>query len=180
MTDRVTEFASIASIEAYLEAMAAVRCEVPDLSELDHGLQCAAELQAVAPDDLELQIAGLVHDISHGQCHIRDHADIGGAAVRKVLGQRVAALVQRHVDAKRYLISLDPDYLARLSPVSVKTFELQGGLMSEAEIAAFAADPYRDDAIRVREADDAAKTPGRDVPGLDSWRPVLRLVAARA
>jgi predicted HD phosphohydrolase len=150
------------------------------LSELDHGLQCAAELKAMAPDDIELQIAGLVHDISHGQCHIRDHGDIGGAAVRHVLGERVAALVQRHVAAKRYLISLDQSYLARLSPTSIKTFELQGGLMTTAEIETFAADPHRDDAIRVREADDAAKVPGRDVPGLDSWRDALRRVAANA
>ena len=180
MNDTLTQFASVADLEAYLETMATVSCEAPNLSELDHGLQCAAELKAIAPDDIELQIAGLVHDISHGQGHIRDHGDIGGAAVRALLGKRVAALVQRHIVAKRYLISLDESYLARLSPISVKTFELQGGLMTAGEIAAFAADPYREDAIRLREADDAAKVPGRDVPGLDAWRDVLRRITVRA
>ena len=180
MNDTVTNFASVADLETFLEAMAGVPCEAPGLSELDHGLQCAAELKAMAPNDIGLQIAGLVHDISHGQCHIRDHGDVGGAAIRDLLGERVAALVQRHVAAKRYLISLDEGYLARLSPTSIKTFELQGGLMSPAEIEAFASDPYRGDAIRVREADDAAKVPGRNVPGLDTWRDALRQVAARA
>lgn len=180
MNDRVMNFASVADMEAYLEAMADVSCEAPGLSELDHGLQCAAELKAMAPNDVELQIAGLVHDISHGECHIRDHGDVGGAAVRDLLGERVAALVQRHVAAKRYLISINEGYMARLSPTSLKTFELQGGLMSPAEIAAFASDPYSRDAIRVREADDAAKVPGRAVPGLDTWRDALRHVAARA
>ena len=32
---------------------------------LDHGLQTAAVLRATHPDDLELQVAGLVHDLGH-------------------------------------------------------------------------------------------------------------------
>ena len=49
-----------------LAAMASDPSEETDgLSELDHGLQCAFELAAVRPDDHELQVAGLVHDIGH-------------------------------------------------------------------------------------------------------------------
>ena len=178
MNETATNFASVADLEAYLETMAGVPGEMPGLSELDHGLQCAAELKVMVPDDIELQVAGLVHDISHGQVHIRDHGAQGAAAVRLLLGERVAALVQRHVTAKRYLISLDPDYLAKISFTSMETFLLQGGLMSPEEITAFAADPHCEDAILLRIADDAAKMPGRDVPKLDSWRDALRSVAA--
>ena len=39
MTDSVTDFASLDDLERYLEAMAAMPCEEPGLSELDHGLQ---------------------------------------------------------------------------------------------------------------------------------------------
>ena len=39
--------------------------EADGLSELDHGLQCAYELSCLQPDDAELQVAGLVHDIGH-------------------------------------------------------------------------------------------------------------------
>ncbi|MFM8856756.1 MAG: hypothetical protein ACKOI2_06050, partial [Actinomycetota bacterium] len=36
--------------------------EADGFSELDHALQTAAILREVAPDDVELHIAGLVHD----------------------------------------------------------------------------------------------------------------------
>lgn len=180
MSSVALDFSTVEEIEAHLEAMEHIPCEGPTLSDLDHALQCAAELKLAAPDDVELQIAGLVHDIAHSKCHIRDHGNVGSAAVRRVLGERVAALVQRHIAAKRYLVSTSPEYLARLSETSVKTFELQGGLMTSQEIEDFAVDPYRDDAIKIREADDAAKIPGRAVPGLDAWRASLRLVAERA
>ena len=32
---------------------------------LDHGLQTATGLRATHPDDVELQVAGLVHDLGH-------------------------------------------------------------------------------------------------------------------
>ena len=47
-----------------LESLSGTPGEV-GLSELDHGLQCAYELSCTRPDDEELQIAGLVHDIGH-------------------------------------------------------------------------------------------------------------------
>src|SRR5207302_10655763 len=37
--------------------------DAEDVDLLAHGLQCAALLAGVAPDDEELQIAGLVHDV---------------------------------------------------------------------------------------------------------------------
>ena len=180
MNDSVTQPTSIEALQDFLQSMAQLPGELPGLSELDHGLQCAAELKASAPHDIELQIAGLVHDISHGRCHIRDHGDVGGAVVRQLLGDRVATLVRLHVAAKRYLITCDASYLSRLSPVSIRTFELQGGLMTAGELERFAADPCRDAAILLRNADDAAKSPGRVVPGLHSWHDALRHVAARS
>jgi predicted HD phosphohydrolase len=33
--------------------------------------------------------------------------------------------------------------------------------------------------VALRTADDDAKVPGADVPGLDHWLPVIRSVAAR-
>lgn len=174
----VTHFSSIEDLETFLESTSRLPMEEPGLFELAHGLQCAAELAAASPDDVELQIAGLVHDICHGQCHISIHASVGADAVRNVLGDRVAELVGLHVAAKRYLISTDDDYASRLSGVSTRTLELQGGGMSAEEIAAFEANPNAADAILLRKADEAAKTPGRVVPDLDHWKPALRRIAA--
>lgn len=175
----VTHFDTLEALEAFLEETAAIPMLEPGLHELEHGLQCAAELEISAPDDIELQVAGLVHDVCHGQCHIRIHDEVGGEAVRSVLGDRVADLVKLHVAAKRYLVTKTLDYAAGLSPISTETLALQGGLMTPDEVAAFEANPLADDAILLRKADDAAKTPGRVVPGLDHWRPRLRQVAAR-
>jgi predicted HD phosphohydrolase len=170
-------FADLASLEAFLAGMATARCEAPGLSELDHGLQCAAELEAVAPADEALQIAGLLHDIAHGQAWIGVHAGVGEAAIGDLFGARVARLVGLHVAAKRYKVTTDPAYRARLSRVSVRTLALQGGEMTAAEIAAFEAEDCWRDALILREADEAAKVPRRSVPGLDAWLPVMRRLA---
>lgn len=174
-------FADLAALGGHLAQMAAEPCEAAGLSELDHGLQCAAALKAAAPQDVELQIAGLLHDVAYGRPYLGAHHRFGAEAIRGLFGARVAQLVALHVDAKRYLVSTDAAYRARLSPVSIKTLAAQGGEMTAQEVAAYEAQAYWRDGVRLREADDAAKTPGRAVPGLDAWRPVLRrLVRAEA
>ncbi|MFF1396177.1 inositol oxygenase family protein [Streptomyces sp. NPDC058287] len=156
--------------------------DTPDLSgdpvDLhDHALQTAALLRRGHPSDKELQLAGLVHDIGHLLCPGDDagHADTAAAAVRGLLGERVARLVQLHVPAKRYLAASDP---ARgLSPQSALTLETQGGPMTPEEAAAFAHDPLADDAVTLRQADDAGKVVGLDAGVMEDWRPVVELVA---
>ena len=142
-----------------------------------HGLQCAYELEQRAPDDVELQVAGLVHDVAHRVTTEAMHGIVGADIVRPLLGERVASLVKLHVDAKRYLVTVDADYRATLSPESVHTLALQGGDMDDNECAAFEAEPDGDDALVLRRADEAAKVEGRDVPGLDHWEDILRRVA---
>ncbi len=153
--------------------MAHLECEEPGLTELQHALQCAQALERAAPDDIELQVAGLVHDICQGEGHDR----VGADAVRPILGERVASLVGLHVAAKRYLVSRDHGYRARLSRVSIDTLQTQGGVMTAAEAAAFEADRYGPDAIRLRLADEAAKVIGATVDGLEAWLPRLRELA---
>jgi predicted HD phosphohydrolase len=148
------------------------------LSELDHALQCAAELERRCPDDVELQIAGLVHDIGRPSGPPADHGRRGAAAVRPVLGARVAALVEAHVSAKRYLIATDPGYRATLSPASLEALERPGGAVGADEVAAFEALPHWREALELRRADEAARVPGRVVPGLGHWIMALRHMGA--
>ena len=148
---------------------------------LDHHLQCAAGLAALRPDDLELQVAGLVHDVGHDvspEGREREHGITGAAFVRPVLGERVARLVELHVPAKRYLVAVDPGYRATLSAGSIRTLEMQGDALSPAEQAELEADPHLADALELRRADEAAKEAGRVVPPLDAWLPALEAVAA--
>jgi predicted HD phosphohydrolase len=145
---------------------------------LSHGLQCAERLRTWHPEDLELQVAGLVHDIGHLLQPGEDatHGVTAAAAIRELLGERVARLVEHHVPAKRYLVTTDANYLSRLSPVSVETLTAQGGLMTHEEVIACEQLPDWNAGLELRRADEAAKSPGRVVPGLDAWRPVIAQV----
>jgi predicted HD phosphohydrolase len=152
--------------------------EAVAFTELDHGLQCAFELRHRFPHDVGLQLAGLVHDVGHRFGPDASHGRVGAEVVRPALGPRVAALVEAHVPAKRYLVATDPAYVDRLSPDSVRTLALQGGGLTPDEIRVFTARPHAQAAVALRRADEDAKVPGRVVPGLDDWIPVL-LAGAR-
>ena len=151
------------------------------VTALAHHLQCAALLAQDAPDDVELQVAGLVHDVASSMVPrpSGDHAAIGAELVRPLLGDRVADLVGGHVEAKRYLVTVDPGYRALLSDGSTTTLSLQGEDLSPAELDAFERAPLRDDWVTLRRADDRAKVVGASVPGLDHWRATLDGVASR-
>ena len=150
------------------------------LSELDHMLQCAFELSVDRPDDPELQVAGLVHDVGHEVGSDADHGSLGAAFVRPVLGDRVADLVDAHVPAKRYLVATDAGYRERLSADSIRTLAVQGEELPSEEIEAFRRSSVFEDALVLRRADEAAKVPRRVVPGLDHWVDALRAASFRA
>jgi predicted HD phosphohydrolase len=176
---------SVDELVAFLAACDSVVDSLgPDGDPIDtlaHSLQCAHVLATRAPDDLELQVAGLVHDLGHvvdGGDPV-DHGEIGGAYVRELLGPRVARLVELHVPAKRYLVTTDARYAGRLSGGSTFSLDLQGGGMNADEVAAFASDPCGNDATILRRADEAAKVIGRVVPDVGTWIPALGAVAAQ-
>ena len=154
-------------------------CEAVDL--LAHALQCAHLLSREAPDDLELQVAGLVHDVYHAVDPSADatHDREGARLVAPLLGGRVARLVGGHVAAKRYLVSTDPAYRQALSTRSVETLAHQGGELDGVARRAIDESPDRDALLALRRADDRAKVPGAVVPAITHWRPVVeQLVSA--
>ncbi len=147
----------------------------PDVDGLAHALQCGAILRVEHPDDPELAIAGLVHDladIAFPNDH-RDHARVGSALVAPLLGERIARLVGAHVDAKRYLVATDPSYRAQLSPRSVETLAAQGDALDDETQARMANDPDLDAILTLRRADERAKDPNGRPPALATWRPLL-------
>jgi predicted HD phosphohydrolase len=147
---------------------------------LPHSLQCAARLSDVAPDDDELIVAGLVHDIGHRlqPGHPVEHGMVAADAVRGLLGERVAALVELHVPAKRYLVTVDDSYRAELSTGSTASLARQGGVLDGTERAELERRPELADALTLRRADEAAKDPDAVVPDLDHWRPIVDRVAS--
>lgn len=174
---RVEPVQPIESIGALFDLLAgsAVHADEEDVDLLAHALQCGQRLREVAPDDVELQVAGLVHDI--GTVVVPDapdrHARIGADAVRALLGARVARLVAGHAEAKRYLVAVDASYRAALSGRSVVTLAAQGGPLDARAADAFSRGRDAEALIALRRADDAAKVPGAAVADLDAWRPVV-------
>jgi predicted HD phosphohydrolase len=160
----------------------AIHADEEEVDLLAHALQCGQRLREQAPDDVELQVSGLVHDI--GTALVPDapdrHARIGADAVRALLGSRVARLVAGHAEAKRYLVATDVSYRAALSARSIVTLAAQGGPLDQRAADAFGRGRDADALVMLRRADDAAKVPGAAVAGLDTWRPVITaLIAAR-
>jgi predicted HD phosphohydrolase len=151
------------------------------LPVLDHCLQCASLLASEFPDDEELQVAGLVHDVGHrlSPGASEAHGLIAAGAVRDLLGERVAALVELHVPAKRYLVTVEPSYRDGLSDGSRVSLARQGGELSAEERRALEANPHLVDALALRRCDERAKEPDAIVDGLDQWRPIVGRVIDR-
>jgi predicted HD phosphohydrolase len=183
---KATDVLTLDEIEDLLAAAEVRRVEVGDgsgrtlpFTHLEHALQTAALLRRRRPEDAELAVAGLVHDIGHLLPGVDDagHAAAGAAAVRGALGERVAGLVGLHVEAKRYLAGGEGGYGVSLSDDSVASMVRQGGAMGVDEREAFHEVVWARDALVLRRADDAGKVAGLAVDGLDAWRPVLREVS---
>ena len=171
-------FSSVEDLVSALESIDGLPTE-DVVAALPHLLQTAEALDADHGDDPELVAAGLVHDLASAlELGCPEHAAVGAALVAPLLGPRVADLVAGHAEAKRYLVTVEPDYAVGLSANSTFTLVGQGGTMDADEVAAFAGRPDVAALVALRRADDAAKVPGAPTRTVDSWRPLLDHVAA--
>ncbi|WP_460951063.1 phosphonate degradation HD-domain oxygenase [Pseudomonas marginalis] len=144
------------------------------VSQLEHMSQAAQLAMAEGVDD-EVVLAAFFHDIGHlcGQggenmdgYGVVSHERLGADYLRRAgFSERMAKLVEYHVQAKRYLTFVQPDYYARLSEASRRTLVYQGGVMSAEEARAFEQDPLCALSLRMRHWDEQAK--GVNVPVLD-------------
>ncbi len=157
------------------------------VTEREHALQAATAAEADGADDA-LIVAALLHDVGHlilrdltpiGEeltvDHRHDHA--GADRLAEVFGPEVSEPVRGHVAAKRYLCATEDGYFDLLSPSSVRSLRVQGGPMSDAEVAEFEQQPGWERVVRLRRYDEAAKIGGLTVPNLDSWLSLLKSVA---
>ena len=123
--------------------------------------------------DEELVVAAYLHDIGHlgpldaqekyelmGEYGIDDHDLWGGSFLRsRGFSERIVAVVENHVLAKRYMCTTDEDYYENLSEASRKTLEFQGGKMNKEEIEFFESDDFFKESVLIRKIDDMAKNP---------------------
>jgi 2-amino-1-hydroxyethylphosphonate dioxygenase (glycine-forming) len=152
------------------------------VSQIEHMSQAAQFAMAEGFDD-EVVLAAFFHDIGHicgqggenmGGYGVVSHERLGADYLRRAgFSERMAKLVEYHVQAKRYLTFSQPDYYARLSEASRRTLAYQGGVMSAEEAQAFEQDPLYTVSLRMRHWDEQAKQ--MQVPVLD-----LQMLKAKA
>ncbi|WP_409315807.1 phosphonate degradation HD-domain oxygenase [Pseudomonas sp. KCJK9016] len=144
------------------------------VSQIEHMSQ-AAQLAIAEGFDDEVVLAAFFHDIGHLCTEGAENMDGYGVVSHERLGadylreagfsERLARLVEYHVQAKRYLTLREPGYYERLSEASRRTLEYQGGVMTEVEADAFEEDPLCAISLRMRQWDELAKE--MDVPVMD-------------
>lgn len=159
------------------------------VTQLEHALQTAAlaEQEQASP---ALIAAALLHDLGH---MLEGHEAAGPTPtmagvddlhqyrilpfLRALFDEDVLAPIRLHVDAKRYLCAVDPDYFGALSADSVRSLALQGGVFDAAQAEAFIAAPFAPDAVRLRRWDDLAKKADFSTPGYAHFSRYLGLCA---
>jgi predicted HD phosphohydrolase len=97
--------------------------------------------------------------------------------LRSLFPDAVLEPIKLHVDAKRYLCAVDAAYWEALSPASKHSLVLQGGAFDAAQVHAFEALPFCQEAVRLRRYDDLAKVPGAPTAGLAHFSQTMARVA---
>jgi phosphonate degradation associated HDIG domain protein len=153
-----------------------------DITQRQHALQAAWQAER-AGGGAALITACLLHDIGHLVHDLGDspaeqgvddrHEALGHAFLAAWFGPEVTEPVRLHVAAKRYLCATEADYASKLSRDSVLSLALQGGPMSAAEVAEFAALPEAGAAVRLRRFDEAAKVKDLETPPVAHFLPYV-------
>jgi [1-hydroxy-2-(trimethylamino)ethyl]phosphonate dioxygenase len=154
------------------------RYGLSEVNQLQHALQCAALAEADGAPPATV-LASLLHDVGHmihtlgenpaGRGVDDVHEELGADWLAERFGPEVSEPVRLHVAAKRYLCTVESDYFGKLAPDSVRSLELQGGLMSADELEAFRAHPQHAEAVRLRRFDEMAKDPRASTPDFDHY-----------
>ncbi len=158
------------------------------VSQIEHMSQAAERAIAEGFDD-EVVLAAFFHDIGHlcaegaesmGGYGVVSHERLGADYLREAgFSERLARLVEYHVQAKRYLTLREPGYFECLSEASRRTLAYQGGVMTEAEAEAFERDPLCAVSLRMRQWDELAKERAVPVINLGLLKEkAVRLLAA--
>ncbi|MGB3513291.1 MAG: phosphonate degradation HD-domain oxygenase [Microcoleaceae cyanobacterium] len=152
------------------------------VTQLQHALQCATLAEACGASK-ELITACLFHDIGHlvhnlgedgGNRRFNNHHEyLSVKYLKHLFGKAITEPILLHVEAKRYLCAIKPDYFSTLSPASQINLELQGGVFSPQTAAQFIHKPYAKEAVQLRMWDNQAKVIGKKTPDLKYFTKIV-------
>ena len=158
-----------------------------------HCEQAAALAAAQMPEDEEVVLAALLHDVGHlvgmeadpqasegmGGCGFPRHEEEGAVFLASLgFSERICFLVRSHVQAKRYLVFKDPEYI--LSDASRTTLGYQGGAMSQEEATVFEQSADFAACLAMRKFDEAAKDNDISVPDIATYRSLMEKHSSRS
>ena len=159
------------------------------VTQLEHALQTAYLAECNGADD-ELITAALLHDLGHLLHDLGETPSLRGVDdvhqyralpfLRGLFRDDVLHAIKFHVDGKRYLCAVRPDYQARLSEDSRRSLLLQGGIFTDTAAAEFIRQPGAASAVQLRLWDDAAKDANLTTPTLAHFMQIVARCALKA
>ena len=168
----------LADIEKLFRDHGGIAYSGEPVTQLEHALQ-TAQLAEIEEAPIELVTAALLHDLGHllnlqgdspSARGIDDqHQYFAIPFLRPLFRPMVIEPIRLHVDAKRALCALEPEYYEALSEDSKRSLTLQGGVFSKEGTQAFLDKPHARESMRVRRWDDAAKVAGAPTPPLEHY-----------
>jgi predicted HD phosphohydrolase len=173
-------------VEEVLDLYRTCRTAFPgDRVSLSQHMAQTAQCAVAAGASNELVVAAFFHDI--GQLCVTQHylngpCGFGRKSFEKIgadflrergFNERLARLVEGHVEANRYLSFSCCEYYGSLNEANKRLLECQGGPMSRGEARAFERDPLFPHYVLLRRWDALAPTMG---PTVIDWEALARRI----
>eukprot|EP00756_Hemistasia_phaeocysticola_P021125 Hpha_TRINITY_DN15757_c2_g8::TRINITY_DN15757_c2_g8_i1::g.37594::m.37594 len=162
-----SEDAVVAEISHFFDTVGEKKYD-DHITQLEHALQ-TAEYAKKEGESEEFQLSCFLHDIGH--LILDEHSDsdtflekdlkhetVGFLYLKRYFPEQISTPPMFHVLAKRYLCTVDEDYYDKLSSSSKRSFEVQGGFLSEEELGKLEGNAHFMAAVRLRRYEDASKT----------------------
>jgi predicted HD phosphohydrolase len=147
----------------------------------EHMIQ-SAMLAEKNKSSTSLVCASLLHDYGHFILDNPDelvnlqqdgeHEEVGYQYLKKYFKENVIGPIKNHVKAKRFL-ARDKKYHQILSPASIVSLRLQGGIMNNEEAKVFQKEKFFNDSIKLRKFDEAAKKIGMEIKDINEYKDIL-------
>lgn len=151
-----------------------------NLSKINHMIQCAMEAEKNNEPDYII-LACLLHGIGqlfdenyNDNLHTNNFGIIASNYLMNIgMNSRICYLVEKHIDAKRYLFTINNDDYHKLSISSKKKLDEYGGKMTEEEIFKIEQDEEYFNILKISKYYDIKKI-NKKILDIDIYIPLIK------